>query len=196
MVNEHWREGIIESNAVSELYLAGRWDEALNRDDRGRPPSGPAFKDAELALIQMARGNLQDAVELLRGQELLAVDDQPMMKRDYAETMAQLRLLQQRPHEALALALEAAELTHDTEDELVSGGLLRIGLEAAVASHSPDGFDRLMALLRRAVSGVGARRWLRLWPVNRLGFDVAAPGRARPRTEWPVGWRYREAQAR
>ncbi len=156
MVNEHWLEGIIESNAVYELYVAGRWDEALNRDDKGRPPSGPAFKDAELALIQMARGNLQKAVELLRGQELLAVDDQPMMKRDYAQITAQLRLFQQRPHEALALALDAAELSHDTEDELLSGELLRIGLEAAVASQSPDGFDRLVALLRRAVSGVEA----------------------------------------
>jgi hypothetical protein len=98
MVNEHWLEGIIESNVVFELYLAGRWDEALNRDDRGRLPSGPAFKDAQLALIHMERGNLQKAVELLRGQELFAVDDQPMMKRDYATIMAELRLLQHRPH--------------------------------------------------------------------------------------------------
>jgi DNA-binding CsgD family transcriptional regulator/tetratricopeptide (TPR) repeat protein len=154
MVNEHWLEGILESNAVYSLYAAGRWDEALSRDDRGRPPSGPAFKDAELALIHMARGNLQRAVELLRGQELLAVDDQPMMKRDYAQVTAELRLLQQRPHEALALALDAAELSHDTDDELVSGGLLRIGLEAAVASQSSNGFDRLVALLRRSVCGV------------------------------------------
>lgn len=156
MVNEHWLEGIIESNAVDNLYIAGRWDEALSRDDRGRPPSGPAFKDAELALIHMARGNLQTAVELQRGQELFAVDDQPQDKRGYAEVEAQLRLLQQRPHEALALALDAAELSHDTEDELVAGGLLRIGLEAAVASHSPDAFDRLVTLLGRAVFGVEA----------------------------------------
>ncbi|WP_020389844.1 helix-turn-helix transcriptional regulator [Kribbella catacumbae] len=156
MVNEHWLEGLIESNAVYNLYAAGRWDEALSREDRGRPPSGPAFKDTELALIHMARGNLQTAVELQRGQELFAVDDQPQDKRGYAEIEGQLRLLQQRPHEALALALDAAELSHDTEDELVCGGLLRIGLEAAVASHSPDGFDRLVTLLRRAVFGVEA----------------------------------------
>lgn len=156
MLNEHWLEGIIENNAVCALYCAGRWDEALNREDKGRPPSGPAFKDSELALIQMARGNLQIAVELMRGQELLAFDDQPQDKRDYAEVTAQLRLLQQRPREALDLALDAAEVCHDTEDELVSGGLLRIGLEAAVASQSPDGFDRLLTLLRRAVWGIEA----------------------------------------
>jgi DNA-binding CsgD family transcriptional regulator/tetratricopeptide (TPR) repeat protein len=157
MTNEHWLEGIIESNAVYELYEAGRWDEALSRDDRrGRPASGPAFKDAQLALIHMARGNLQTAVELQRGQERFAVDDQPMMKRDYAGVEAQLRLLQQRPREALALALDAADLTHGTDDEQWAGGLLRVGLEAAVAAQAPDDFDRLMRLLRRAVSGVEA----------------------------------------
>ncbi|ONI76771.1 hypothetical protein BWI15_05670 [Kribbella sp. ALI-6-A] len=104
----------------------------------------------------MERGNLPKAVELMQGQEQYAVDDQPMMKRDYATIAAELRLLQQRPHEALALALDAAELSHDTDDELVSGGLLRIGLEAAVASQSPEGFDRLVTLLPRAVFGVEA----------------------------------------
>ncbi|ONI76770.1 hypothetical protein BWI15_05665 [Kribbella sp. ALI-6-A] len=44
MVNEHWVEGVIENNAVCELRLAGRWDEALHRDDRGRLPSGPASR--------------------------------------------------------------------------------------------------------------------------------------------------------
>jgi DNA-binding CsgD family transcriptional regulator len=156
MVNEHWVEGMIESNAVSNLYAAGRWDEALSRDDRGRPPSGPAYKDAPLALIHMARGNLQTAVELQRGQELLAVDDQPQEMSGYAETEAQLLLLQQRPREALALVLHAAEVIHDTEEELTAGELLRVGLEAAVASQSADGFDRLVTLLRRAVSGVEA----------------------------------------
>ncbi|GAA0942055.1 helix-turn-helix transcriptional regulator [Kribbella koreensis] len=156
MVNEHWAEGILESNAVSELYVLGRWDEALARDDRGRPPSGPAFKDIDFARINLARGNLQKAVELLRGQELLAVDDQPMMKRDFAAVMTELRLLQQRPHEALAFALDAAEISGATVDELVSGHLLRIGLEAAVAAQSADGFDRLVKLLPRAVTGVEA----------------------------------------
>ncbi|MFI7067356.1 LuxR C-terminal-related transcriptional regulator [Kribbella sp. NPDC050124] len=154
MVDEHWTEGIIEANAVFNLYALGRWDEALNREDRGRPPSGPAFKDEEFALILMARGNLQQADELMREQEVFAVDDQPMMKRGYATTTAELRLLQQRPHEALALALEAAEISHDTEDELLCGALLRIGLEAAVASQSVDGFDRLVTLLRRGVTGI------------------------------------------
>ncbi|MFG1820697.1 LuxR C-terminal-related transcriptional regulator [Kribbella sp. NPDC049174] len=156
MANEHWLEGIIESNAVYQLYAAGRWDEALSRDDKGRPSSGPAFKDAQFALIHMARGNLQTAAELQRGQESLAVDDQPQNKLDYAATEAELRLLQQRPREALAIALDAAELIHDTDEEPMSGVLLRIGLEAAVASQSPDGFDRLVTLLRRAVSGVEA----------------------------------------
>ncbi|MEV6411433.1 LuxR C-terminal-related transcriptional regulator [Kribbella sp. NPDC051718] len=156
MVNEHWLEGIIENNAVCELYFAGRWDEALNREDKGRPPSGPAFKDSALALIHMARGNLQMAVELMRGHQLLAVGDQPQYKRDYAEVMGQLRLLQQHPLDAMVLALDAAEVSHDTDDELVCGGLLRIGLEAAVATQAPDDFDRLVALLPRAVSGVEA----------------------------------------
>ncbi|MET9312086.1 LuxR C-terminal-related transcriptional regulator [Kribbella sp. NPDC003505] len=157
MVDEHWAEGILENNAVCELYVTGRWDEALNRDDsKGRPPSGPAFKDTALARIHLDRGNLRMVVDLLRGQELLAVDDQPMMKRDYAGVMAQLRLAQQRPHDALAYVLDAAELSHDTEDELVADELLRVGLEAAVAAHSPDDFDRLVALLGRAVSGFGA----------------------------------------
>jgi DNA-binding CsgD family transcriptional regulator len=156
MVNEHWIEGILENNAVYELYVAGRWDEALNRDDKGRSPSGPAFKDSQLALIHIARGNLQKAVELMRGQELLAVDDQPQMKSDYAQITAQLRLLEHRPREALDLVLDAAELSHDTEDELVAGTLLCVGLEAAVASQSPDGFDRLVTLLRRAIAGVEA----------------------------------------
>lgn len=155
MVDEHWLEGILENNAVYHLYMEGRWDEALSRDDsRGRPPSGPAFKDESLAVIQIARGNVEKAVELVRGQELFAVDDQPMMKRGYANVTAELRLLQQRPHEALALVLDAAEISHDTEDELVAGDLLRTGLEAAVATQSPDGFDRLVMLLQRAITGV------------------------------------------
>ncbi len=156
MVNEHWIEGILESNAVYELYLAGRWDEALNRDDKGRPDSGPAPKDPQLALIHIARGNLQKAVELMRGQEVFAVDDRPQDKSDYVQTMAELRLAQHRPREALALVLDSAELSHDTEDELVAGSRLCVGLEAAVATQSADDFDRLVALLRRAVSGVDA----------------------------------------
>ncbi|WP_134003053.1 helix-turn-helix transcriptional regulator [Kribbella sp. VKM Ac-2566] len=157
MVNEHWVEGILESNAVYNLYLAGRWDEALDRDDnKGRLPSGPAFKDSQLALIHLARGNLQKAVELMHGQEVFAVDDQPQDKSDYAETMALVRLVQHRPREALALVLDSAELSHDTEDEPMAGSLLCIGLEAAVAAQSADGFDRLVALYRRAVSGFAA----------------------------------------
>ncbi|WP_433002135.1 helix-turn-helix transcriptional regulator [Kribbella sp. CA-294648] len=199
MVNEHWLEGILESNAVYNLYMAGRWDEALTRDDRGRPPSGPAFKDSQLALIHMARGNLQTAVELQRGQELFTVDDQPQDKRDYAETEAQLRLLQQRPHEALALALDAAELSHDTEDELVAGGLLRIGLEAAVASQSPDGFDRLVMLLRRAVSGVEAAAVAAIVDGQRSrlrGRPDPAPWLTAAREWASLGRPYWEAQAR
>lgn len=157
MVDEHWAEGMLESNAVYELYVVGRWDEALNRDNtKGRRPVGPAFKDSQLALIQIARGNLPEAVELMRGQEVLAIDDQPQDMRDYGEVMAELRLRQRRPHEALGFALDAAEVSCGTEDELMAGGLLRIGLEAAVAARSPDGFDRLVALLPRAVCGFEA----------------------------------------
>ncbi|TDO54276.1 AAA ATPase-like protein [Kribbella sp. VKM Ac-2527] len=205
MADEHWLEGIVESNAVYNLYAAGRWDEALSRDDRGRPPSGPAFKDAQLALIHMARGNLQTAVELMRGQELLAVDDQPQFKRDYAQTEAQLRLLQQRPREALALSLDAAELSHDTEDELVSAGLLRVGLEAAVASQSPDGFDRLVALLRRAVSGDeaaalaaivdGERSRIRGTPDSTPWLTAAQEWASLGRPYWEAQARLRAAEA-
>ncbi len=206
MVNEHWAEGILENNAVCHLYYLGRWDEALTRDDsKGRPPSGPAFKDADLARIHMARGDLQTAVELLRGQELLAADDQPMMKRDYAGAMAQLRLLQQRPHDALALVLDAAELSHDTEDELVADELLRIGLEAAVASQSPDGFDRLVSLLRRSVSGVegpalaaivdGERSRIRGTPVPTPWLTAAQEWAALSRPYWEAQARLRAAEA-
>ncbi|WP_432948680.1 LuxR C-terminal-related transcriptional regulator [Kribbella sp. CA-253562] len=199
MVNEHWVEGVIESNAVFELYLAGRWDEALDRDDKGRPPAGPAFKDSQLALIHMERGELSKAVELMQGQEQFAVDDQPMMKRDYASVTAQLRLLQQRPHEALALALDAAELSHDTDDELVSGGLLRIGLEAAVASQSPDGFDRLVTLLRRAVCGVEAAALAAIVEGERSrirGTPDPAPWLTAAQEWVSLGRPYWEAQAR
>jgi len=205
MVNEHWVEGIIESNAVYNLYMVGRWDEALSRDDRGRPPSGLAFKDSQLALIHMARGNLQTAVELMRGQELLAVDDQPQEKRDYAESQAQLRILQQRPREALALALDAAEVTHDTEEEPTSGELLRIGLEAAVASHSPDGFERLVTLLPRAVSGVdaaalaaivdGERSRIRGTPDPTPWLTAAQEWASRGRPYWEAQARLRAAEA-
>ncbi|HZO67404.1 MAG TPA: LuxR family transcriptional regulator, partial [Kribbellaceae bacterium] len=199
MANEHWLEGIIESNAVYNLYAAGRWDEALSREDKGRPPSGPAFKDAQLAQIHMARGNLQAAVELMRGQELFAVDDQPQDKRDYAGTTAELRLHQQRPLEALALALDAAELSHDTEDELVSGGLLRVGLEAAVAAGSPDGFDRLMVLLRRAVWGVEAEALAAVVDGERSrirGSPDPAPWLTAAQEWASLGQPYLEAQAR
>ncbi|MEV0286875.1 LuxR C-terminal-related transcriptional regulator [Kribbella sp. NPDC050820] len=206
MVDEHWIEGVIESNAVFTLYAVGRWDEALNRDDsRGRPPSGPAYKDAELALIEIARGNLEKAVELMRGQELLAVDDQPMMKRDYAGITAELRLLQQRPHEALTLALDAAEISHDTEDELVAGGLLRIGLEAAVAAQSPDGFDRLVMLLRRAITGIegpalaaivdGERSRIRGTPDPAAWRTVVQEWSALGRPYWEAQARLRVAEA-
>ncbi|HZN71154.1 MAG TPA: AAA family ATPase, partial [Micromonosporaceae bacterium] len=204
MANEHWLEGMIESNAVDHLYAAGRWDEALSREDKGRPPSGPAFKDANLALIHMARGNLQTAVELMRGQDVFAVDA-PQDKRGYAEVEAQLRLHQQRPHEALALALDAAELTHDTEDELVSGGLLRVGLEAAVAAGSPDGFERLVTLLRRAVFGVeaaalaavvdGERSRIRGTPDASPWLIAAREWATRDRPYWEAQARLRAAEA-
>ncbi|MGW1347504.1 LuxR C-terminal-related transcriptional regulator [Kribbella sp. NPDC002412] len=200
MVDEHWLEGILEANAVYNLYAVGRWDEALSRDDnRGRPPSGPAFKDAELAMIQIARGNLEKAVELMRGQELLAVDDKPMMKRDYADVMAHLRLQQQRPHEALALVLDAAEISHDTEDELVAGELLRIGLEAAVAAQSPEGFDRLVMLLRRGISGVEGRALAAIVEGERSrirGTPDPAPWLTAAQEWVTLGWPYWEAQAR
>ncbi|MFI6675897.1 LuxR C-terminal-related transcriptional regulator [Kribbella sp. NPDC050470] len=199
MTNEHWLEGIIESNAVFNLYAAGRWDEALNRDDRGRPPSGPAYKDAQLALIHMARGNLQTAAELQRGQELLAADDQPQDKGDYAEIEGQLRLLQHRPREALDLALEAAELLHDTEEEPMSGGLLRIGLEAAVAAQSPDGFDRLVMLLRRGISGVEGPALAAIVDGERSrirGTPDPAPWRIVVQEWAALGRPYWEAQAR
>ncbi|MGW6201917.1 LuxR C-terminal-related transcriptional regulator [Kribbella sp. NPDC055110] len=206
MVNEHWAEGILESNAVCHLFYVGRWDEALARDDsKGRPPSGPAFKDAELARIQMARGNLRKAVELVRGQELLAADDQPMMKRDYADLTAQLCLFRQRPHEALALVLDAAELSHGTEDELVSGGLLCTGLEAAVASQSRDGFDRLVTLLRRGVSGIegpalaavvdGERSRIRGTPSPTPWLTAAQEWAALGRPYWEAQARLRAAEA-
>ncbi|WP_433167565.1 LuxR C-terminal-related transcriptional regulator [Kribbella sp. CA-247076] len=207
MVNEHWGEGIIESNAVYELYVAGRWDEALSRDDRGRPPSGPAYKDATLARIHMGRGDLRTAVKVFRGQELLAVDDQPMMKRDYAEIEAQLRLLQHRPHEALALALDAAEVSHGTEDELVSGELLRVGLEAAVAAQSPDGFDRLVELLGGAVGGIeieaaamaaivdGERSRIRGTPEPGPWLTAAEEWAALGRPYWEAQARVRAAEA-
>jgi DNA-binding CsgD family transcriptional regulator/tetratricopeptide (TPR) repeat protein len=199
MVNEHWLEGILESNAVYNLYVAGRWDEALSREDRGRRPAGPVFKNSQLALIHMARGNLQTAVELMRGQELLAVDDQPQEKLDYAETEAQLRLHQQRPREALALVLDAAEVTHDTEEEPTSGELLRIGLEAAVAAQSPDGFDRLVTLLPRAVSGVQAAALAAIVDGERSrirGTPEAAPWLTAAQEWASLGWPYWEAQAR
>jgi DNA-binding CsgD family transcriptional regulator/tetratricopeptide (TPR) repeat protein len=199
MVNEHWLEGILESNAVYNLYVAGRWDEALSREDRGRRPAGPVFKNSQLALIHMARGNLQTAVELMRGQELLAVDDQPQEKLDYAETEAQLRLLQQRPREALALVLDAAEVAHDTDEEPTSGELLRIGLEAAVASQSPDGFDRLVTLLRRAVSGFQAAALTAIVDGERSrirGTPDPAPWLTAAQEWASLGWPYWEAQAR
>ncbi|WP_165546688.1 helix-turn-helix transcriptional regulator [Kribbella soli] len=205
MVNEHWIEGLLESNAVYNLYLAGRWDEALNREDKGRPPSGPAFKDSQLALIHLARGNLQKAVELMRGQEVFAVDDQPQDKSDYAQITAQLRLVQHRPREALALVLDAAELSHDTEDELVSGSLLCVGLEAAVAAQSPDGFDRLLTLLPRAVSGVeaaalaasvdGERSRIRGTPDPAAWLTAAQEWAALGRPYWEAQARLRAAEA-
>jgi DNA-binding CsgD family transcriptional regulator len=200
MVDEHWLEGVLESNAVYELYGAGRWDEALNRDDKvGRPPTGAAFKDAQLALIHIGRGNVQKAAELMLGQELFAVDDQPMMKRDYVQVAAELLLLQQQPEEALALALDAAELSHGTEDELLSGGLLRIGLEAAVAARSLDGFDRLVSLLEHAVCGTEAAVLAAIVDGERSRIlDTPDPGPwLVAAQEWAaLGRPYWEAQAR
>jgi DNA-binding CsgD family transcriptional regulator len=204
-VDEYWLEGMVENNAVDMLYLAGRWDEALSRDDKGRSPSGLALKAPALARIQLARGNVQTAVDLMRGQELLAYDDQPQWKRDYAEAEALLLLAQQRPHEALALALEAAEVSHGTDDELVSGDLLRVGLEAAVAACSPDGFERLVALLSGAVSGVeasalaavvdGERSRLRGTPDPAPWLAAAQDWASRRRPYWEAQARLRAAEA-
>ncbi len=200
MVDEHWLEGVLEGNAVYELYVVGRWDEALNRDDTwGRPATGAAFKDAQLAMIQIARGDSQKAVDLMRGQELFAIDDQPMMKRDYAEVTAALLLLQQRPDEALDLALDAAELSHGTEDELLSGGLLRIGLEAAVAARAPGAFERLVVLLRQGVRGAEAAVLAAIVAGERsriLGTPDPGPWLTAAE-EWAwIGRPYWEAQAR
>lgn len=199
MANVHWLEGWMESNAIACLYLVGRWDEALSRGDKARPASGPAAQDSQLAMIHMARGNLETAVEMQRGQESLAADNQPQDQADYAETEVELRLLQQRPRDALALALQAAELIHDTDEEPSAGVVLRIGLEAAVAAGSVDGFDRLVGLLGGAVSGMHAAGLAATVDGERSrmrGAPDPAPWLSAAQ-EWAVlGRPYWEAQAR
>ncbi|MEJ1110883.1 MULTISPECIES: helix-turn-helix transcriptional regulator [unclassified Kribbella] len=155
MSGRHWLEDMMEYCVVIRLYELGRWDEALSFERSSATPELPILEQA-IARIRIARGELRWAGQLQHLASVADRDDQPMFKLNYAEVQCELCLRLGRADQALALAIAAAEVVHGTETENDGEVLLLVGLEAAVAEHAPEAFERLVDLLRGAVGGVTA----------------------------------------
>ena len=198
MSGRHWLEDILEANVIEHLYELGRWDEALSLE---RPSVAAEFPnlDVPLAMVHLARGEFGAATELLQSARVMDRPDQPMHKLAYARAETEFHLHEDRPGEALAVAIAAAEAVHGTEEEPEGGELLLAGLEAAAAQQRSEEFERLVSLLRRAVRGVTADAVSAMIEAERSrirgGFDpdpwLSAVN------EWKMlGHPYREARAR
>ncbi|MFI7067055.1 ATP-binding protein [Kribbella sp. NPDC050124] len=155
MSGRHWFEDMMESNVVEDLYQFGRWDEALSYE-RPAATSELPILEGSLARIRVARGELRSAARLQHQAVVTDRDDFPMFKLAYAEPQSELLLQQGQWGEALALALAAADVVHGTDEEAQAHGLLLAGLEAAVAEHAPEDFERLVGQLGGAVAGPAA----------------------------------------
>ena len=146
-LERHWLEDIMDGNLVMALFDAGHWDEALTRYPDADERAGLGMIECPLAEIHVARGEVRRALELQQRSQHLLEGDQPQFKGGYYETQILLLLVQERPREAVDIAVAAAEELRTTLYAAEASTLLLAGLEAAVAAGDDVAFDRLTNLL-------------------------------------------------
>jgi len=126
----HWLQELVDSNAVTALVALGRWDEAAAILREALPLESFGTARLARARLQLSRGALADAEADLAELGHLRRDDMPAIGLDYVEVLAELRLWQGRPGEALEL-VRSTTGTIDRTSLLDRGrGLCVLGLRA------------------------------------------------------------------
>ncbi|MFI6681686.1 ATP-binding protein [Kribbella sp. NPDC050470] len=199
MLGRHWLEDVMDSNVVAALYEAGRWDEALDWLSEPSGPSELGFFQGVLALVRLARGDVTAAAELQDQAESLVERDQPQFVALYGEVQTRLLLQTGRAEEALQLALSIAERVSTTLDPLENIDLLAAGLEAAATVAAPEALERLVSLLKAAITGRAAGAMVAMVEAERsraIG-EPRAESWLTAAQEWAaLGRPYDEARAR
>ncbi|TDO48548.1 AAA ATPase-like protein [Kribbella sp. VKM Ac-2527] len=150
MLGRHWLEDLIDVNVLLTLYEAGRWDEALSWAEDAGEHSEFGVLQAAIAQVQLARGDVAAAAEMMRVAAPLHERDQPQFVGTYGQVQCRLLLQTDRPRDALELALTIAETVHGGEDEFDETELLIVGLDAAARLGAADQVERLATLLGQA----------------------------------------------
>jgi DNA-binding CsgD family transcriptional regulator/tetratricopeptide (TPR) repeat protein len=157
LLGRHWLEDLMDSNVMRALYEAGRWDEALAWVPDPLALSDLGFVQLVLSEINLSRGNVALATDLLAQAAALGERDQPMFAVACAQCRARLLLETGRADEALEVAVSMVGAAKAAIDSLEEAGLLLVGVEAAATVRAPDRLEELTALLGGATKGrIGA----------------------------------------
>jgi predicted ATPase/class 3 adenylate cyclase len=143
-------ESILRTGGLIQLFLLGRWDEALAIAAEEEPLVATDIARGQLlavALVHCERGDHQAASALLRTAEMLRDSDNAQMRTVYAAIEARVLRAEGRPAEALASAerglASLGEL--DVTDTGIKTALVE-ATEAALTLSNVDKAEELLAI--------------------------------------------------
>ena len=143
-------ESILRTAGLVELFMLGRWDEALAIAAEEEPQVTDESSRAQLlsvALIHCERGELEPARALLSSADTLRESDNPQTRAGYAGVEARLLRAEGHQSEALAAAERALATLGDLAitDTQVKTGLVE-ATEAALSLPDLDKAEELLAI--------------------------------------------------
>jgi tetratricopeptide (TPR) repeat protein len=143
-------ESRLRTGSIVELFLLGRWEEALAIAAEEEPQVADEISRGQMlsvALIHCERGELEPARTLVASADTLRNSDNPQMRGGYACVEARLRRSEGRHAEALAAAERSLAMLGEVTitDTQIKQGLVE-ATEAALALPDLDKAEELLTI--------------------------------------------------